>query len=52
LNLANQAAIDQCIDGLRAGGISIVGLKYAYSLEDAFLQLVQSPAKESAEEAG
>jgi ABC-2 type transport system ATP-binding protein len=50
LELDNQAAIDQCIDGLRAGGISIVGLRYAYSLEDAFLELVQPALLESTRE--
>lgn len=49
LDLANQAAIDQCVDGLRAGGISIVGLKYGDSLESAFLRLVQPPASNASE---
>jgi len=48
LNLADQAAVDQCIDGLRAGGISIVGMKRTFSLEDAFLNLV-TPAAQTEE---
>ena len=40
LNLADQSAVDQCIDGLRAGGISILSLKQLFSLEGAFLKLV------------
>ena len=43
LKLADQLAIDQCIDGLRAGGISIVGLKHGDSLETVFLKLVKPP---------
>ncbi len=42
LNLEDQAAVDQCIDGLRAGGISIVGLKQGTSLENIFLKIVQT----------
>ena len=44
LELEDQLAVDQCIDGLRAGGISIVGLKYGDSLETVFLQLVKPAA--------
>lgn len=40
LNLTDQSAVDQCIDGLRAGGISILCLKRIFSLEGAFLKLV------------
>ena len=39
----------QVVDGLRAGGISIVGLKYGDSLESAFLRLVQPPASNASE---
>jgi ABC-2 type transport system ATP-binding protein len=52
LSLADQAAIDQCIDGLRAGGISILGLERGKAtLEEAFLKIVAAelvdPAGES-----
>ena len=40
LQMTDQAAVDHCIDDLRAGGISIVGLsRRRVSLEDAFLKL-------------
>ncbi len=50
LELADQMAIDQCIDGLRAGGISIVGLKHGDSLETVFLKLVKAPAGKTRKE--
>jgi ABC-2 type transport system ATP-binding protein len=40
LPLADQAAVDHCIDDLRSSGISIVGLsRRRVTLEDAFLKL-------------
>ncbi|MCA9142642.1 MAG: ABC transporter ATP-binding protein [Planctomycetaceae bacterium] len=40
LQLPDQTAVDQCIDDLRAGGISIVGLsRRRVTLEDTFLKL-------------
>ncbi len=41
LALADQQAIDQCVDSLRGGGISIVALSSSRrSLEDAFLDII------------
>lgn len=51
LSLADQAAIDQCIDGLRAGGISILGLERGKAtLEEAFLKIVSAELVEPDEE--
>jgi ABC-2 type transport system ATP-binding protein len=42
LRLSDQAAVDEYVDDLRCGGISIVGLsRRRMSLEDAFLSLVK-----------
>ncbi len=50
LTLADQLAVDQCIDGLRAGGISIVGLRHhTTSLEEAFLEIISSEPLDSEE---
>lgn len=48
LSLADQTAIDQCIDGLRAGGISIIGLRrQTATLEEAFLEIVSTEPLDS-----
>jgi len=46
IQLADQAAVDHCIDDLRASGISIVGLsRRRITLEDAFLKLFAEDAE-------
>ncbi|MDA1051082.1 MAG: ABC transporter ATP-binding protein [Planctomycetota bacterium] len=46
LQLADQAAVDQCIDDLRSSGVSIVGLsRRRVTLEDAFLKLFAEDAR-------
>lgn len=46
LQLADQAAVDRCIDDLRASGISIVGLsRRRVTLEDTFLKLFAETAE-------
>jgi len=46
LRLLDQAGVDQCVDDLRHGGISIVGLaRRRLTLEDAFLQLFAETAE-------
>lgn len=48
LPLADQFAVDQCIDNLRSSGISIVGLsRRRVTLEDAFLKLFAGDAPPS-----
>ena len=42
VELPDQAAVDQCVDQLRASGVSIVNLsRERITLEDAFLQLFE-----------
>jgi len=45
LRLRDQAAVDRCIDELRARGVSIIDLsRRRLTLEDAFLKLFQDPS--------
>jgi ABC-2 type transport system ATP-binding protein len=44
--LPDQAAVDRCVDALRARGVNIVGLsRRRVSLEDAFLAILAEPAE-------
>lgn len=44
LRIADQPAVDRCIDGLRQGGISIIELaRRRATLEEAFLDIVTKP---------
>jgi ABC-2 type transport system ATP-binding protein len=48
LPLAEQAAVDDCVDNLRQHGVSIVGLtRRRATLEDAFLKIVNPQRQES-----
>ncbi len=46
MRLADQAAVDHCVDDLRRGQISIIGMsRRRVTLEDAFLEILAQPAE-------
>jgi ABC-2 type transport system ATP-binding protein len=46
LRIADQTAVDRCVDDLRGRGISIIGLsRRRVSLEDAFIEILAEPAE-------
>ena len=46
VRLADQTAVNHCVDDLRRGQISIIGLaRHRVTLEDAFLEILARPAE-------